>query len=179
MNLCQPELSLDAESLNARLSKLESQVRSGQIFPTQPVLVPQAEECPPLPGDEDAPPEAEPLPQPPTNEAPVGFWSDLTADIRRELTPPVSGFFAPTPNAPVQGVLTGNQLQLRCNSSFTLDVINKSEILSLVSHKAASRLGYPVRVAAVDITAQPDNSSGMEQLLRFGRAHSDIIKIKE
>jgi DNA polymerase-3 subunit gamma/tau len=138
INLCQPELSLDAKNLNARLSKLESQIKSGQ-FVSAPVMPAQfeepEEERPPLPDDDDAPPEPDmPVPQT-ADEMPVGFWADLTGDIRQELKPPVSGFFAPTPNAPVQGVLTGNELQLRCTNSFTLTVINKPEVLALVSQK--------------------------------------------
>jgi chromosome segregation ATPase len=37
LNLCQPELSLDAESLNARLNRLEEQISSGSFVaqPTQ------------------------------------------------------------------------------------------------------------------------------------------------
>ena len=44
---------------------------------------------------------------------------DMIKQIRKELKPPVSGFFAPTPNAPVQGILQGNKLILRCANSFT------------------------------------------------------------
>ena len=34
-------------------------------------------------------------------------------------------------------------------------------------------------VVAVDKNAVPSNNQNMDQLLDFGRAHSDIIKIKE
>ena len=182
INLCRPELTLEAESLNARLSKLESQIRSGQ-FTTAPAAAPAAaepeDELPPLPDDMDAPPETGFAPEPPADETPLGFWSDLTGDIRQELKPPVSGFFTSTPNGPVQGVLSGNELQLRCTSGFALDVINKPEVLSLVAQKASARLGRTIRVTAVDIHARPGVGSGMEQLLKFGRDHSDIIRIKE
>ena len=182
INLCQPELSLDAESLNARLCKLESQIKSGQFVsaPASPAPLEEPdEECPPLHDDEDAPPEPDQPPLPITDEMPVGFWADLTGDIRRELKPPVSGFFVATPNAPVQGVLIGNELQLRCTNSFTLTVINKPEVLALISQKASARLGKPIRITAVDTSARPGKGDGMEQLLQFGRSHSDIIHIKE
>ncbi len=180
INLCQPELSLDAQSLNARLSKLESQVRSGQFVAARPEKEPEPEEeRPPLPDDSDAPPVSIPVTPLPADETPVGFWTDLAGEVRRELKPPVSGFFAPTPNAPVQGVLSGNELQLRCTSTFTLDVVNKPEILSLIAQKASAKLGRPIRVTAVDIHARPASGGGMEQLLKFGRAHSDIVRIKE
>ena len=111
--------------------------------------------------------------------APVGFWTDLASSVRRELKPPVSGFFAPTPNAPVQGMLQGDTLVLRCANNFILEMVNKPNILELVTRKASAQLGRSIRVTAVDSTAKPVDNGKMEQLLDFGRAHSDIIKIKE
>ena len=96
----------------------------------------------------------------------------------RELKPPVTGFFAPTPNAPVQGVLRGNILELRCANSFTMEVVNKPEILALVGQKAGAKLGKPIRVVAVDRTAVPAANQNFQELLNFGRAHADVVKIK-
>ena len=109
--LCQPELSLDTKALNARLTRLEEQMKSSAFVPAAPVkaekAAPEKDEyggtiarpagrCRRTPA-EDAPPVAE-------SEA-LGFWSDLVAAVRKELKPPVSGFFVVTPNAPVQGAL--------------------------------------------------------------------------
>ena len=183
LNLCQPELSLDAKALNARLTKLEEQIRTGSFVAAAPPVKQEKpedtvdDELPPPPGDDDAPPAEEmDIPEDP---APVGFWTDLAAAIRQELRPPVSGFFAPTPNAPVQGVLQGNGVVLRCTNDFTVKMIDKPEILEIVSRKAATILGRPVTVKAVDASAAPQSNKKMEQLLNFGRAHSDVIKIKE
>ncbi len=179
MELCQPQLHLDAQSLNARLGRVEEQLKNG-IAIQRPQEAPPEEELPPFPDDEDAPPLSEPAaPQPAPDEAPLGFWTDLACAIRTELKPPVSGFFAPTPNAPVQGVLVGDVLELRCSSSFTVEVVNKPEILAMIGQKAAARLGRPIRVAPVDMTAKPATNRNLEQLLEFGRAHNDIVKIKE
>ena len=185
LSLCQPELSLDAESLNARLTRLEEQIKSGSFVaaaPTcaLPVKAPEDtaqedDDRPPMPGDEDAPPE----PSAPEVSAPVGFWTELATAIRRELRPPVSGFFAPTSNAPVQGVLQGDKLELRCANNFIMEMVNKPNILELVSRKATAQLGRAVRVTVEDSSAKPVDNGKMEQLLNFGRAHSDIIKIKE
>ena len=181
INLCQPELTLDAQSINARLTRMEEQLRSGSITvskasaPAQP-----AQELPPLPDDHDAPPALMDEPEPPpVNEAPVGFWTDLASEIRKELKPPVSGFFAPTQGAPVQGVLQGSTLVLQCANSFTVEVVDKPEILSLVARKASAKLGRSVQVKAVDRSAAPAGNRNMEQLLRFGREHSDIVTIKD
>ena len=183
VNLCQPELSLDAKALNARLTRLEEQLRTGAFVQAAPQKVAPAqpedifdEELPPPPDDDDAPyvPEEAPAPQ-----MPVGFWTDLTASLRTELKPPVLGFFASSPNAPVQGQLQADTLLLRCNSTFVADQINKPEILQLVTRKAGAMLGRNVKVKTVDLSVTPQNSAKMDQLLQFGRSHSDVIKIKE
>ena len=182
VNLCQPELSLDAKALNARLTRLEEQLRTGAFVQAAPQKVAPAqpedifdEELPPPPDDDDAPyvPEEAPAPQ-----MPVGFWTDLTASLRTELKPPVLGFFASSPNAPVQGQLQADTLLLRCNSTFVADQINKPEILQLVTRKAGAMLGRNVKVKTVDLSVTPQNSAKMDQLLQFGRSHSDVIKIK-
>ena len=48
----------------------------------------------------------------------------------------------------------------------------------MISRKASAKLGRPVRAVAVDKTKINVKSKQMEQLLRFGQEHSDIIKIK-
>ena len=103
----------------------------------------------------------------------------ILAAVRQELRPPISGFFAPTPNAPVQGILRGNELYMQCANPFTLEMVNKPEIIALVERKASAKLGRPVRVKAVDKNSAVNKSKQMEQLLSFGRAHGDIVKIKE
>ena len=181
LNMSQPELSLDSKSLNARLTKLEEQIRSGVVVKHEPIAkldmpVEMDEELPPPPDDDDAPPE---MNVQTVQETPIGFWTDLASAIRSEIRPPVSGFFAPTPNAPVQGVLEGDTLILRCSAKLVLEMVDKPELIQLVARKASAQLGRNVRVKAVDMTAAPDRSPKMDKLLSFGKAHSDIIKIKE
>ena len=180
VNLCQPELSLDPEAVNARITRIEEQLRSGSFTVTPVTVVPvDEEERPPIPDDMDAPPE-EIIPQaePVQDTAPIGFWADLVTQIRSELKPPASGFFVSAPNAPVEGVLRDNRLELLCSAPFIVDVVNKPEILEMISRKASAKLGRPIRTVAVDKTAVKVKSKQMEQLLRFGKEHSDIIKIK-
>ncbi len=186
LEMCQPELSLDAKALNARLTRLEEQIKSGSIMvsakPQKAQRAPEPEayedDRPPLPGDEDAPPVEEEAPAV-QNEAPMGFWSELCGAVRKELKPPISGFFAATPNAPVQGVLTGNKLELRCSNAFTAQMLDKPEILEVVSRKASAMLGRQIRAVPVDITAKPAGNPRMEQLMKFGRSHPDIVTIQE
>ena len=185
VELCQPELSLDVKAVNARLTRLEEQLRTGDFVAPAGKKVAKAapvpedtvdDELPPMPDDADAPTEE---PQPAVNEAPMGFWTELVTAVRKELKPPASGFFAVSPNAPVQGALVGDRLELRCSNTFTAETINKPDILEVVSRKASAMLGRKIRAFAVDLSAKPANNPRMEQLLNFGKAHSDIIKIKE
>ncbi len=177
LNLCQPELSLDAKALNARLTRLEDQIKTGAFQVSAPLTqAPQAAEKSEEPADApEGLPEEEPVPE----EAPMGFWPDLVAAVRQELRPPISGFFVSTDNAPMRGVLVGGTLELRCKNTFTAEMIGKAEILEVVSRKASAQLGRPVKAVAVDLTARPAGNSRMENLLNFGRTHSDIVNLKD
>ncbi len=184
IRLCQPELELDAESLNARLTRMEEQLKTGsfvvaaQSAPVQDAPIEPEEELPPMPDDEDAPP-AEEAPPVPEEEENVGFWAELVNAIRREMRPPVVGFFTTAENAPVRGVLKGNQLVLRCSNKFTMEMVDKPEIRDLVARKAAALLGRAVSVSVEDSSASPRSSAKIDQLMNFGREHSDIVTIKQ
>jgi hypothetical protein len=131
--------------------------------------------------DEDAPPEGPDesvASVVATDEAPMGFWVDVAAQVRSELKPPVSSFFAATANTPVQGVLQGDRLLLVCANQFAMDIVNKPDILALVSRKASARLGHPIKAVAIDKNARKETNTQMEKLLTFGREHSDIVNIK-
>jgi DNA polymerase-3 subunit gamma/tau len=177
INLCMPELSLDPESLNVRLTRVEEQIKSGSYTVTN--SQPNYEDVPPAPDDRDVPPEyLTPEPVTVADPQPAGFWVDMVSEIRKELKPPASGFFVSTPNAPVEGILRENRLELICSAAFIVDVINKPDILDMISRKASAKLGRKIRAVAVDKTAANLKTKQMEQLLRFGQEHSDIIKIK-
>ena len=186
LNLCQPELQLDAESLNARLTKLEEQLRSGQLVMAQPKqTVPEdLDEVPPMPGDEDAPPweeELPPMPEPPA-PTPAAFWTELMAAVRSEIRsvrPVQSGFFVPSMDSPLRGVIRGDQLELQCAASHMVPLIDVPEIREIVSRKASAILGRPISVQVVDLSARPAANPRMEKLLDFGKAHSQVVKIRE
>ena len=190
MNLCDPALQMDAEALNARISKLEEQLRSGNFaMPIQ--AAPQAkpsydDDGPPPPGDEDAPmdPDAPaPVPEQPKaapakDDTPIGFWVDLAAAMRPELPRSLVGFFSGTDNAPVRGLVRENRVGLICANAFVTQMVDRPDVRDLAARKASLILGRPVTVKVVDRTARPEQNKQMEQLMAFGREHSDIIKIK-
>lgn len=178
VKLCQPELSMDVSAVNSRITRLEEMMKSGN-FTAISVIANEDDDRPPLPDDMDAPPETNIQDiEPAVSQMPAGFWVDMVSEIRAELKPPASSFFVTTPNPPVEGVLNENRLELVCAAGFIVEVINKPEILELVSRKASAKLGRPIRVTAVDKTKMKTKSRQMDQLLRFGQEHSDIIKIK-
>lgn len=184
VSLCQPEMDTDMDALIARLTRLEDQARTGAFaVPTQRVNQDQQQsiedEQPPLLDDSDAPPAVEDISATaPVNEEPVGFWTDVAAAVRSEMKTPAAGFFATSPDAPVRGVLQGDVLTLVCANSFTMEIINKPDIVTLVARKASAKLGRNVRVTVTDRTSSGKKSEQMEELLRFGRAHADRINIK-
>ena len=188
LEMCQPELNLDAKALNARLTRLEEQIKSGAFVAAAPQKqkkqeVPEdlydEDDRPPMPDDTDAPPlMEEEIPRPAPSEAPPGFWPELCGAVRKELKPPITGFFVTTQNAPVQGALMGNVLELRCGNDFIAKMLDKPDILEVVSRKTSAMLNRPVRAVVVDMTAKPAGNPRMEQLMQFGRDHSDIVTIR-
>ena len=190
LNLCNPSLTLEADALNARLTKLEEQIATGQFVQAAPAKPqqpkPDWEDGPPPLDDADAPPDpdAPPVPvkkqpQPQASAAPAGFWSDLAAKVRPELGPTLRGFFTATPNNPVRVQFQGEILILLCDGDFVHGMINKPEILDLVAQKATVLLGHRPQVRAVNARQKADSNENMKHLLDFSQAHSDIVKIKK
>lgn len=184
LNLCLPELKLDPDALNSRITRIEDMLKSGTIqmapsgFQPDPGNPITDEDLPPMPDDRDAPPVPD-EDTPVADEAPIGFWTDLVAQVRKELKPPVSGFFVTSPNAPLQGVLVGSQLKIICVNTFAMEMVNKKEVLNLIAMKASAKLGRPIQVILTDQNKVAAQSEQMEELLQFGRDHSDIIKIND
>ena len=75
--------------------------------------------------------------------------------------------------------MVGNQLELRCTNDFIAKMLDKPEILEVVSRKACAMLGRPVRAVPVDMTAKPAGNPRMEQLMKFGRDYPDVVKIRK
>ena len=180
LNMCQPELDTDMDSLLSRLTILEDKISSGCISVSQSSAITITPEQPaaPIVSDEKAVSDfSEELPV--VNEAPVGFWADIAASVALEVTSAASGFFTTSPESPVNGILQGDLLKLVCANDFARDIINKPDIIEIVTRKASAKLGRPVRVTVETKKAGIHNGRQMEQLLNFGRSHADRINIKE
>jgi DNA polymerase-3 subunit gamma/tau len=185
INLCMPQLDDNMESLLARLTRIEDDLQSG-IF-SKPIQTGSAEPIP-MNAERNAQHADETVkhahvevetPASLQDQAPAGFWADVASAVRREAIQAISGFFATTQNAPLRGILNGDTLSLVCANKFIMDMVNKPDVLELVGRKAAARLARQVRVVVVDEAGMNVNNTQMERLLDFGRAHSDLINIKE
>ncbi len=177
VNMCRPELELNPDAMNARITKIEEQLQFGvvNVKPAQtqkeemPVSVDKTEE---IPEPEEESPQVRP-------DTPIGFWADLVCECRKELKAPIFGYFSTSDNAPVHGVLSGDVLMLQCINSFTAKMINNTETLELVTRKASALLGRKIRVTVSDKNVNISTQQQLNKLLQFGKEHSDIITIKD
>ena len=179
VNLCQPELVLDVEAINSRITRIEDQLLSGVVQQIPSITAdasPKEEEHVNVAKNADV--SVDSVPQV-IDQAPAGFWSDLVTQVRREVEPTLTGFISSGPNSPVTGRIQDGRLILSCVNKFTLDMINTPDILSVFARKASAILKAPIQVKAIDGSTSNVNTQQMEQLLSFGRAHSDFINIKE
>lgn len=184
LKLCDPGLDLDARSLNARLSKLEDKIATGQFAvasaPAPKEEDPFADDRPPLPDDYDAPPApTDPLasPAPTAGETPAGFWADFVAKIKAEVPNKAKGFFAV--EGPVAPLLQGDLLTLVAQTDFVKNVVDIPEVLEPATRIAAALLGRPIKVrcAKRGQVNRPSNDEAFKSLLQFGQEHNDVIKI--
>lgn len=183
VKLCQPELDTDIDGLLARLTRIEEQISTGSFisqspmqtdFSNVPVQASPATQVAALPTKEPEPDLTEQI----EDQAPVGFWTDVAMSLKTELSPSLCGFFGSSNNAPVQGIVNGNTLILLCNNNFVLEIINKPDIIALIARKASAKLGRQLRIILKDRTGSDHATEQLEDLLNFGRNHSDVINIK-
>ena len=187
MQLCEPALRLDAQALNARISRVEEQLASGVLVKAAPQTSGDEydDDRPPFPDDADDPargqlpemPPAQPAPAPQA-ETPAGFWPALSEKLRAALPAKLSGFFAV--NGPIHPVLQGDALIMAADSDFVLDLVKKTpDTEALIREKASAILGKPVSVRfALKNRLSRLGDDPMDALVQFGQRHSDIFKIK-
>ena len=198
MQLCEPSLKLDAQSLGARVSKLEERLATGNFTPAKHQAKAENaqddnedDDRPPFPDDADdplaglAPPmdarEAErPQEKPASNGAQEELdrrWPELAASLREGLGVRERGFFAP--GGPVRPRLKGDTLILTAPSQFVLDIIKSPNVQKIAAEKVSAFFGRPMQVQFV-LAGQLDASGRdpMDALLALGKEHSDIMTIK-
>ena len=197
MQLCEPSLKLDAQSLGARVSKLEERLATGNFTPAKQQAKAESAENeedddrPPFPDDADdplaglAPPmDAREAEKPQEKKATDGAqeeldrrWPELAASLREGLGVRERGFFAP--GGPVRPRLKGDTLILTAPSQFVLDIIKGPNVQKIAAEKASAFFGHPMQVQFA-LAGQLDASGKdpMDALLALGEEHSDIMTIK-
>ena len=197
MQLCEPSLKLDAQSLGARVSKLEERLATGNFTPAKQQAKAESAENeedddrPPFPDDADdplagiAPPmdarEAErPQEKPASNGAQEELdrrWPELAASLREGLGVRERGFFAP--GGPVRPRVKGDTLILTAPSQFVLDIIKSPNVQKIAAEKVSAFFGRSMQVQFA-LAGQLDASGKdpMDALLALGEEHSDIMTIK-
>ena len=190
MQLCEPSLRLDAQALDARISRVEEQLASGVLVKSAPKSSGSEDEFdddrPPFPDDADDPergsaPPAQTQEQSsaaPQAETPVGFWPALSEKLRAALPAKISGFFAV--NGPVHPVLQGDALIMATDTELVIDLVKKTpNTEALVREKASSIAGRPVTVRfALKNQVSRMGNDPLDALVQFGQQHSDIFTIK-
>ena len=191
LRMCDPSLSLEAEALDARLSRVEEQLRSGVVPAAQPAAPAQPapagdtppwdddgpppiweQEPPPPPDDRYAPPEPPaPVASPASDSLPVGFWADFIAAVRPALSPMVRGFFAA--NGPVTAELEGDALTLFCASDMVKRMVDRPEVCTLAGQKASALLGKPVQVR-VALAGAGSKSDAFGQLISRAKGLDNV-----
>ncbi len=197
MQLCEPGLKLDAQSLGARVSKLEERLATGNFTPAKQTAKAENaqddnedDDRPPFPDDADdplagiAPPmdarEIERAPEKASDGAQEELdrhWPELAASLREGLGVRERGFFAP--GGPVRPRLKGDALILTAPSQFVLDIIKGPNVQKIAAEKASAFFGRPMQVQFA-LAGQLDASGRdpMDALLALGKEHSDIMTIK-
>jgi hypothetical protein len=184
VQMCDPSLNLDAVSLNARLTRLEESLVSGQFVsapqPSPAVSAPPEETLPPPQAEEpvSVPPEA--ASEPPCEELPVGFWADLVTRSKSDLEPSVRGYFPLSAQRNLEPRLNENVLEFVCVSDFVKGIVDTEKTRQVLSQKASAILMRPIQVRFVQKKSVIGGADDpMNQLLQLGRKRPDVIHIRE
>ena len=188
LQMCDPGLSLDAEAINARLSRVEAVLASG-VLPA-PAKEPEGEapardgtEAPP-PSDRDAPPsprEEPPAALPPDSggeELPVSFWADLIRAVQR-WRPSLASYFNNNDAHFLSPALRGDLLELTAASDYVKSLVDREDIRDYVAQQASALLRRPVRVRFVLRGTAPAEGEGVRRLMEKGRQYPGLFHITE
>ena len=171
VNLCRPELTLEAEALNARITRLEDQVKSGVVAaPAKPSVTMEE-----IPSAAEQMPEPEPEPEMSQLE-PDEAWDEVCQQIAKEILPQWQNVI--TNKEAVNGYFRGPQLFIVCNNPFVKDIFTDPKTNELVARKASARMGRPITVVVTEDASVVSRTADTEMLLRFGQDFPGIVNFK-
>lgn len=172
MRLCEPSLDLDAEAMNARLSRLEQALAEG----VRPAKTPAAAapKKQPEKTEEQKPAPKKPHATPPA-ELPVGFWPDLVARVTPLLEPSAKSVINTNENCMIRPQLRGDTLMLCAQTEFARSTADSEKTRAVLTEAASAILKSPVRVCVVVAKNGEEAEDRFSELLSFAKKHSDIV----
>ena len=171
VNLCRPELTLDPEALNARITHLEDQVKSGLVAAPVSAPVAVAETI------TAAEPVSEPVQEAPElTLEPDEAWDEVCQQVAKEILPQWRNVI--TNKDAVNGYFRGPQLFVVCNIPFVKDIFTEPKTNELLTRKASAHMGRPITVVVTNDASSVGATADMEQLLRFGQDFPGIVNFK-
>ena len=183
LRLCETEAKLDAQSLNARISRLENKLAAGFVPAAAPAqeAAPTSDETPPW-DDADAPPLPEEPPAAPQEavpqpDAPDGFWQSLVERLHQTLKRSVGCLFAAGEDSPVRGQVRGDRLLLDCRTPLSKQLVNTPEVLQTIGESASALLGRRIIACITEQEKQRENPN-FDRLMGFAKEHPDIVELK-
>ena len=181
LRMCDPALDLDAEAVNARLSRVEAALASGLRVQPQAAAAPEPEEAPP-PTELDAPPEpvktAPARPEAGASELPVSFWADLIRAVQR-WRPSLASYFNTNDAKFLIPSLRGELLELSAATDYVKSVVDKEDIRDYVGQQASALLQRPVRARFVLRSDALTADEGLKKLIQKGREYPELFHIIE
>lgn len=175
IQMCNPTLTVDTKALNARLSRVEEAIASGNITVQ---AAPAVSKQPELQSEDEPLPADAPVQTVSSDDLPVSFWPEYFAKVREQLPFSDRYLIGTEEKTPTRATLSGNLLTVSADSQMVKDRLDKPEIRKLFADKASAMLQQPVMVRIELASQQADAQDKLQRLVAFSKAHDDIINIK-
>ena len=176
IRMCDPALDLDAESLSARISRLEESIVSGSlVVPVPPAAVPEAKSKQPEKPQKSGPVTPE---QSASDELPDGFWAELVSRVKTEVSGSVSGYFKVSERSMLQPELHGDQLIIYAASDFVRTAVDDEKTRQILSQKASAILQRQVRASFQVRKAGFGADDPLHAFMKRGLEHPGIFHVK-
>ena len=183
LRMCDPALDLDAQAINARLSRVETMLASGVL----PAARPPAQTLP-----DDEPTESASVPEETATEAaaseqasppqeqtlPIGFWADLVSAVRK-WKPSLGGYFNTTDAKLIVPSLSGDMLELSALGETVLKIVDHDDVRAQVAEQASMLLHRPIRVRFTLRGADAEKHEKMKELMEKQRQYPEIFHVSE
>ncbi len=166
----------DYDSLGGRVEALEEKVKNGITVKevVRPEAVPEYDELPPPPGDDDAPgfiEAAEPEPEEELGEWPM--WQKLLGALAGKIN--IGALMNMKVSA--KGVIESGSLIILCEDPVTLTLVSAEKTIKEIRGQAAVLNGGPINVKVRENSEKTEKNPKLDKLK--GRAKALDIRVRE